>query len=201
MAANVLTLDSAKQANITLVEGEKGHTSLYITLVALRAGRRQGSASTKNRSEVSGSGKKLWNQKGTGNARMGSRRSPIWKGGGVVFGPRPRDYGKDVNQKERRLALRRALTLRIIDGDILTVDNVVTDGKTKSFLAAHAGITTAKKVLYIGMFDQPTVLSARNLDGVRLAHPLYINAEDLLNFEKVVFTSEALAIVAKRTTP
>src|SRR5262249_7283760 len=120
MSANVLTIETAKEAKLNLVEEPgKGRQALHNTIVAYRANRRSGTASTKNRSEVAGSGKKLWKQKGTGRARMGSRRSPIWVGGAVVFGPRPRDYSKTIPKKVKRLALRRALTERVKDGDVL----------------------------------------------------------------------------------
>src|ERR1700761_739783 len=98
--ANVLTIEEAKQANLNLVEeGSKGRQALHNAVVAYRANRRSGTACTKTRGEVAGRGKKLWKQKGTGRARMGSRRSPIWVGGGVVFGPRPRDYSKTIPKK------------------------------------------------------------------------------------------------------
>ena len=130
MSAQVLTADAAKAAQINLTEGHQGSQALHETVVAYRANRRQGTACTKNRSEVSGSGKKLWNQKGTGNARMGSKRSPIWSGGGVVFGPRPRDYSKKTPKNVKKLALRAALTARINDGAVLTTGAfAIADGK------------------------------------------------------------------------
>jgi len=155
MSAQVLTADAAKAAQINLTEGHQGSQALHETVVAYRANRRQGTACTKNRSEVSGSGKKLWNQKGTGNARMGSKRSPIWSGGGVVFGPRPRDYSKKTPKNVKKLALRAALTARINDGAVLTTGEfAITDGKTKSFISAVNQLSNAKNVLVIGnQFD------------------------------------------------
>jgi large subunit ribosomal protein L4 len=200
MATTVLTIESAQKANLRLVEGDKGQQSLYVTLVNYRRNRRSGTASTKNRSEVSGSGKKLWNQKGTGNARMGSIRSPIWRGGGIVFGPRPRDYHRDLPRKIVRLALRRALTLRIADGDVLTIPSIsIPDGKTKSFLAVHRAITDVKKVVYVSIAEASTILSIRNVPNVRLISPHVVNAEHLLDCDKVILTPDALEVLVART--
>src|SRR6187431_3583665 len=117
MAANILTVDAAKQANIDVIVNGRGTQALHDTIVALRAGRRSGSANTKTKAEVNLSGAKPWKQKGTGRARAGYKSSPVWVGGGVVFGPHPRDYSKKISKKTRRIALRKALSLRIIAGD------------------------------------------------------------------------------------
>jgi len=201
MAANVLTIEEAKQAKINLVEeASKGRQALHNAVVAYRANRRSGTACTKTRGEVAGSGKKLWKQKGTGRARMGSRRSPIWVGGGVVFGPRPRDYSKAIPKKLKRLALRRALTERVKDGDVLTTTTFsVADGKTKTFVHALKGLTEATKVLVLGKFDDLTFRSARNVPTVLLFSATDVNSEQLLNFDKIVVTSEALETLAERT--
>ena len=201
MAANVLTIEEAKQAKLNLVEeGSKGRQALHNAVVAYRANRRSGTACTKTRGEVSGSGKKLWKQKGTGRARMGSRRSPVWVGGGVVFGPRPRDYSKVIPKKLKRLALRRALTERVKDGDVLTTANfAVEDGKTKTFVKTLQGLTDAAKVLVLGKFDDLTFRSARNVPTVLLFSATDVNSEQLLNFDKIVVTNEALETLAQRT--
>lgn len=201
MPANVLSIDSAKQANLNLVDGHQGKQALNDVLVAYRANRRQGNACTKSRAEVSGSGKKLWGQKGTGNARMGSKRSPIWTGGGVVFGPKPRDYSKKVTKNTKKLALRTALTARINDGAVLTVDSfTVADGKTKSFVAAVAGLATGRNVLIVGQnFDDVTFRSGRNVQNVQLISADDVNAEHLLRYAQVIVTTEALSTLAKRT--
>ena len=200
MSATVLSLDAAKQANLNLVEGHKGKQALHETLVAYRANRRQGNAHTKNRSEVSGSGKKLWGQKGTGNARMGSKRSPIWSGGGVVFGPRTRDYSKTTTKNTRKLALRAALTARIADGAVATIPGLsVADGKTKSFVSTVKSLSKAAKVLVVGSFDENTFRSARNVQSVQLISAEDVNAEQLLNFPQVLVTTEALTTLARRT--
>lgn len=201
MSATILSADAAKAANIQLTEGYKGSQALNDTLVAYRANRRQGNAHTKNRSEVSGSGKKLWNQKGTGNARMGSKRSPIWSGGGVVFGPRNTTvWAKKTTKATRKLALRTALTARINDGAVATIPGLsVADGKTKSFVSAVKGLTKAEKLLVIGSFDENTFRSARNVQSVQLISAEDVNAEQLLNFPQVLVTTEALTTLARRT--
>lgn len=201
MSAQVLTADAAKAAQINLTEGHQGSQALHETVVAYRANRRQGTACTKNRSEVSGSGKKLWNQKGTGNARMGSKRSPIWSGGGVVFGPRPRDYSKKTLKNVKKLALRAALTARINDGAVLTVgDFAIADGKTKTFISAVSKLSTAKNVLLLGnKFDEITFRSARNVQNVQLMAASDVNAENLLRYQAIVVAGDALQTLAQRT--
>ena len=201
MSANVLTIEAAKEAKLNLVEEPgKGRQALHNTLVAYRANRRSGTACTKIRGEVQGSGKKLWKQKGTGNARMGSRRSPIWVGGAVVFGPRPRDYSKTIPKKVKRLALRKALTERIKDGDVLSASELsISDGKTKTFVQTLRGLTDSAKVLVLGKFDEPTFRSARNVQNVLLYAPQDVNAEHLLNYDKIIVTGDALQTLAERT--
>lgn len=202
MSATILSAEAAKQANIQLTEGYKGSQALNDALVAYRSNRRQGNAHSKNRSEVAGSGKKLWNQKGTGNARMGSKRSPIWKGGGVVFGPRnTRNYKKVIPKGTKKLALRAALTSRILDGEVLTTNSFqIADGKTKSFIATVNALTSAKNVLVIGKgFDELTFRAARNVQNVQLISADDVNAEHLLLFRSVVVTGDALETLAKRT--
>ncbi len=201
MSATVLSIDAAKQANLNLVDGHKGKQALHETVVAYRANRRQGNAHTKNRSEVAGSGKKLWNQKGTGNARMGSKRSPIWSGGGVVFGPRNTTvWAKKTTKATRKLALRTALTARIKDGAILTIPGLsVADGKTKTFVSTVKGLSSAEKLLVIGSFDENTFRSARNVQSVQLISADDVNAEQLLNYPQVLVTADALTTLARRT--
>lgn len=201
MSAQVLTADAAKAAQINLTEGHQGSQALHETVVAYRANRRQGTACTKNRSEVSGSGKKLWNQKGTGNARMGSKRSPIWSGGGVVFGPRPRDYSKKTPKNVKKLALRAALTARINDGAVLTTEHfAIADGKTKSFVSAVSKLSNAKNVLVIGnQFDEVTFRAARNVQNVQLIAASDVNAENLLRYQAIVVAGDALQTLAQRT--
>lgn len=200
MAAGIFTAEAAKQANLNLTDDpEKGRQAMHDVVVALQANRRSGTACTKRRGEVAGSGKKLWKQKGTGNARMGSRRSPIWSGGATVWGPRPRDFSKITTKKTRQLALRASLSARINGGDVILVDGIAVGGKTKDFVSAVNAITDAKKILIIGSFDDKTYLAARNVANVQLVRAEEVNTEHLLNYAKVVITNGALEILARRT--
>jgi len=201
MASNVLTVEGAKQANLQLVEGRKGQQALHDVIVAYRANRRQGNASTKSRAEVAGSGKKLWKQKGTGRARMGSARSPIWVGGGVVFGPKPRDYSKKVTKSVKTLAFRTALSSRINAGDVLTTESfAIADGKTKSFIKSIETYTEATKVLVIASkFDELTFRSGRNIQKVLLMSADEVNAEHLLAYDKIIIVNDAFETLARRT--
>jgi large subunit ribosomal protein L4 len=201
MASNVLTVEGAKQANLQLVEGRKGQQALHDVIVAYRANRRQGNASTKSRAEVAGSNKKLWKQKGTGRARMGSVRSPIWSGGGVVFGPKPRDYSKKVTKSVKTLAFRTALTSRITAGDVFSTDTFsIADGKTKTFVKAIEAYTDNAKVLVIANgFDEMTFRSGRNVQGVLLMSADEVNSEHLLFYNKIIITADAFETLARRT--
>lgn len=202
MSANILTPDAAKQASINLVdEKRKGLQALHETIVAYRSNRRQGNASTKSRAEVAGSGKKLWRQKGTGRARMGSARSPIWRGGGVVWGPKPRDYSKKLLPKVKSLAFRKALSCRIEDGDVLVTSSLaIADGKTKTFIKTVGALTDAIKVLILGdKFDDLTYRSARNVEKVLLFPASDVTAEQLLNCQKIIIVGSALETLARRT--
>ena len=202
MSADILTAAAAKDASFNLVEDKsKGLHALHETIVAYRANRRRGTACTKSRAEVAGSGKKLWRQKGTGRARMGSARSPIWRGGGVVWGPKPRDYSKKTNIKVKALAFRKALSVRIEDGDVLVTSSlVIQDAKTKTFVKTLRALTDAKKVLILGdHLDERTVRSARNVPKVEIIPANIVNAEHLLNYEKIIIVGSALEILAKRT--
>jgi large subunit ribosomal protein L4 len=201
MSAKVLTKAAAKEAKIDMIEGGRGTQAVHDVVVAMRAARRSGTANTKTKAEVDLSGSKPWRQKGTGRARAGYASSPIWRGGGVVFGPKPRDYTKKVSKTLRRLAFRKALSERIAAGDVLTVDKfAVTEIKTKSFVDLVKKATDARKVLLISdSFDEKTQKSARNVKPVTLVTATDVNTEQLLAFEKIVVTSKALEKLAERT--
>ena len=202
MSATVLTLDAAKKANLAVIENGKGSQAVHEVVVALRAARRSGTANTRTKAEVNLSGAKPWRQKGTGRARAGYKSSPVWVGGGVVFGPKPRDYSKKVSKTVRKLALRKALSARIAAGDVLVVDGfAVKEPKTKQFVRALKAITPEEKVLIVGTsFEAPTLLAARNVQPARLITSAEVNTELLLAFKKVVLTREALDQLAKRTS-
>lgn len=201
MSAKVLTADAAKKANIELIEGGRGTQAVHDVVVAMRAARRSGTASTKTKATVSGSGSKPWKQKGTGRARAGYKSSPVWRGGGVVFGPHPRDYTKKVPKSTRRLAFLKALSSRIDAGDVLTLDSFSVEGiKTKSFIALVKKQTDARKVLIVSdSFDENTYKSARNVKPIHLTTASELNTEQLLAFNKILITNAALEALAKRT--
>jgi large subunit ribosomal protein L4 len=194
MSAKVLTKAGAKEAKLDLIEDGRGTQAVHDTVVAMRAARRSGSANSKTKAEVDLSGAKPWRQKGTGRARAGYKSSPIWRGGGVVFGPKPRDYSKKVGKSVRRLAFRKALSERINAGDVLTIDKfVVSELKTKAFVDLLRKQTDA--------FDEKTYKSARNVKLVKLSIAADVNTEQLLAFQKILITEKALEKLAERTRP
>jgi large subunit ribosomal protein L4 len=158
---------------------------------------RQGTACAKTRAEVRGGGRKPWKQKGTGRARAGSIRSPLWRGGGVIFGPKPKDYNMKMNRKERRLALRTAVMSRI--DDTIVVQDFATNlaqPKTKEFVQAMArwGVEAGSKVLIIvAAVEDNTLLSIRNIGNVKMISASGLNVFDLLNADQIVATAEAIA--------
>ena len=201
MSAKVLTKTAAKEAKIEMIEGGRGAQAVHETVVAMRAARRSGSANTKTKAEVNLSGAKPWRQKGTGRARAGYKSSPIWRGGGVVFGPKPRDYSKKVAKSVRRLAFQKALSERISAGDVLTIDKFnVSEIKTKAFVSLVKKAVDARNVLLISdAFDENTYKSARNVPSVTLATASDVNTEQLLRFNKILVTANALQKLAERT--
>jgi large subunit ribosomal protein L4 len=202
MSAKVLTKAAAKEAKIDLIENGRGTQAVQDAVVAMRAARRSGSANTKTKAQVDLSGSKPWRQKGTGRARAGYASSPVWRGGGVVFGPKPRDYTKKISKSTRRLAFQKALSERINAGDVLTVDKfAVTEVKTKAFVALVKKATDARKVLIISdSFEENFYKSARNVRSVHLATATDVNTEQLLAFNKILVTPQALEKLAERTS-
>ena len=201
MSANTLTIEAANAAGVVTVGPEKGSQAVHDLVTAYRANRRTGSANTKTRGEVAGNNRKIYRQKGTGNARHGDHQSPIFVGGGVVFGPRPCDYSKKVNKSTRKLALRRVLGDIITGGKVVTVPSFsIEDGKTKSFVAAVSEIAEGKKILIIAdSFDEMTQRAGRNVAEVLLMSAAEVNVEQLLDARKVVIVDSAMEIIANRT--
>ena len=201
MAGKVFTVAAAKKANFDIIEDRRGTQAVHEVITAMRANRRSGSASTKTRGEVKATNKKPWRQKGTGRARAGRSSSPIWRGGGVVFGPRPRSYAKHTNKSTKRLAFRKALSERIAAGDVVIVPSFeVADGKTKSFVTAVQDVVEGRKVLIIGKdFTDSTYLSGRNHQATLLMSAAEVNTEQLLYHNKIVVVKDALDILATRT--
>jgi large subunit ribosomal protein L4 len=200
MSVTVLTIAAAREANIEVIENGRGTQAVHDVVVAMRANRRSGSANTKTKAEVAYSGKKPWRQKGTGRARAGYASSVIWAGGGVVFGPKPRDYSKKASKNVKRLALLKALSSRIIAGDVLVTEEIkMTTPKTKEFVTFLKSQTEADKVLVISThFDEVTYKAARNVQPILLNTASEVNTEQLLAFQKIIVTNEALAKLAER---
>lgn len=167
---------------------------LYEAVVMQQASQRQGTHSTKTRGEVRGGGKKPWRQKGTGRARHGSIRSPIWVGGGVTFGPTPRSYGYKMPKKQRRLALKSALSSKVNDENILVVEELSLETpKTKEMKQVLAGLSSDAKVLVVTAdYNDAVALSVRNLPGVKFVTADGVNVLDLLNHKKLIITQDAV---------
>ncbi|MFK5921305.1 MAG: 50S ribosomal protein L4 [Verrucomicrobiota bacterium] len=201
MAGTVLTVAAAKKSNVDVIVDRRGTQAVHEVITAMRANRRCGSANTKTRGEVKATNKKPWRQKGTGRARAGRSSSPIWRGGGVVFGPRARSYAKQTNKSTKRLAFRKALSERIIAGDVIIVPSFeVKDGKTKSFVAAVNSVVEARKTLIIGLdFTDSTFLSGRNVAKTLLMSAAEVNTENLLYFDKIIVVGDALSVLSTRT--
>ena len=169
---------------------------VHLAVVAQLANKRQGTQKAKTRSEVSGGGRKPWRQKGTGHARQGSTRSPQWKGGGVVFAPPPRDYTIRLNKKEKRAALKSALTSRVQDNKFIVVDELKFDEiKTKKFQGVMDSLKVNKALVVLADNDRNTVLSARNVADVKTAQVDSINVYDILKYNTVVATKAAVASI------
>src|SRR5262245_53580183 len=155
------------------VEADKGSQAVHDVVVAYMAAQRSGTACTKTMGEVAGSGKKPWRQKGTGRARAGSFASPLWRGGGVVFGPKPRDYTKKVSKKTKQLALRKALTERVNAGEVTVLDDLKLDSpKTKGFLSILKGLNVSGTTLLVADHgNENLMLASRNVQAVELTSP------------------------------
>lgn len=179
------------------VFGAKVNEHLVHQAVVLQlANNRQGTQKAKTRSEVSGGGRKPWRQKGTGHARQGSTRSPQWTGGGVVFAPVPRDYEIKMNKKERRLALKSALTSRVQENKLIVLDDLKLDeAKTKAMQAVLNNLNVSKAMVVLADNDQNVVLSARNIPNVITALPNTINVYDVLKYNTVILTKSAVASI------
>ncbi len=178
-----------------VLELEKGEQAVHDAVVAFLAGMRAGTAKTKTRAEVRGGGTKPFRQKGNGRARAGSRRNPVWTGGGVAFGPVPRSFAKKVNKKVLQLALKRAFSGRVVDGDVVVVDKfALADHKTKSAVAIFKNLKIADGtiLLNIAEYDEATCCATGNLQNVALRGADSVNTYDLLLCNKVVFTKDAL---------
>ena len=169
---------------------------VHLAVVRQLANNRQGTQKAKTRSEVSGGGRKPWRQKGTGHARQGSTRSPQWTGGGVVFAPTPRDYSVKMNKKERRLALKSALTSRVQENKLIVLDDLKLDEvKTKAMQNVLNNLNVSKAMVVLADNDANVVLSARNIPDVITALPNTINVYDVLKYNTVILTKASAAAI------
>src|SRR2546422_2330504 len=188
------------QVSVALVEGGRGTQAVHDVIVAYQANQRSGTASTKTMGEVAGTGKKPWRQKGTGRARAGSFRSPLWRGGGVVFGPKPRDFGRKVSKSTKQLALRKALSERLKSGDVVVVDDLKLDSpKTKEFVGVLNALQVEGTTLVVASArDRNLSLASRNIPEVELATSDSLNTYQVLRFGKLLFTRSAFEKVEQR---
>ena len=169
---------------------------MHMAVVQQLANKRQGTQKAKTRSEVSGGGRKPWRQKGTGHARQGSTRAPQWTGGGVVFAPTPRDYSFKLNKKEKRAALKSALTSRVQENKFIVVDEMnFGEIKTKNFQNMLNNLSVAKALVVLEEGNTNAVLSARNIAGVKTAATNTINVYDILKYNTVIVTKAAVATI------
>ncbi len=169
---------------------------VHLAVVQYLANKRQGTQKAKTRSEVSGGGRKPWRQKGTGHARQGSTRAPQWTGGGIVFAPVPRDYSFKMNKKEKRLALKSALTTRVQENKLIVLDELkFAEIKTKNMQKVLDNLKVDKALVVIADNDQNVVLSARNIADVKMAQTGTINVFDILKYNTVIVTKAAAAAI------
>jgi len=188
------------EVKFPMIENGRGTQAVHDVVVAYRAAQRSGTACTKNVGEVAGSNKKPWKQKGTGRARAGSNQSPLWPGGGVVFGPRPRDFSKKVSKKTKQLALRKALSERLKAGDVVVVDDLkLGSPKTKDFIGVISKLELKGTTLVISSgIDKNLTLASRNLEKVTLTTSDSLNTYDVLRPDKLLFTKSAFEKVEAR---
>ncbi len=188
------------EVKFAVIEDGKGTQAVHDTVVAYQAAQRSGTASTKTMGEVAGSGKKPWRQKGTGRARAGSFASPLWVGGGVTFGPKPRDFAKKVNARTKQLALRKALSERLKAGDVVVVDDLkLGSPKTREMVGVIAALALKGKTLIVATGpDKNLTLASRNVPDLALTTSEALNTYDVLRPDKLLFTRSAFEKVEAR---
>jgi len=180
------------EVKFPLIENGKGTQAVHDTVVAYQAAQRMGTACTKNVGDVAGTNKKPWRQKGTGRARAGSFQSPLWRGGGVVFGPKPRDFTKKVSHSTKQLALRKAMSERLRAGDVVVVDDLkLGSAKTKEFAGVLSALELKGSALIVAAADKNLTLASRNVPDVALTTCEVLNTYDVLRPDKLVFTRNA----------
>lgn len=176
---------------------EPNDNVVYDAVILAQASLRQGTHKVKTRSEVRGGGRKPWRQKKTGNARQGSIRSPQWKGGGIVFGPTPRSYDKKQNKKERRLALRSALSYKVNDNELIAIDNfAIETSKTKDMISIMSNIKANKSTLIVvNDLTDNLVLASRNLSDVKVITAKEVNTFDVITYDYLVIAEDAIRVL------
>ncbi len=182
------------------LELKRGAQAVHDAVTAFRAAQRSGTASTLSKGEVAGSNRKPWRQKGTGRARAGLRQSPVWRGGGVAFGPRPRSYTKGLNKKVSRLAFRRALSDRLAEGAVCVIEAFPFEApKTKTFMALLESLKLDRPLLVVvDARDENTALSARNVIGVEVEIASCVNVYQLLRYPRILVSRAAFAVLQAR---
>ena len=169
---------------------------VHMAVVSQLANKRQGTQSAKTRSEVSGGGRTPWRQKGTGHARQGSTRAPQWTGGGIVFAPKPRDYSFKMNKKEKNLALKSVLTSKVAEDKLIVLDSISFDEiKTKKMVAVLNNLKADKALVVLNDNDKNVILSAKNIPDVKTALTNTINVYDILKYDKLIVTKDAVATI------
>ena len=188
------------EVKFAMFENGRGTQAVHDTVTAYRAAQRMGTAKAKNAGEVAGTNKKPWKQKGTGRARAGSFQSPVWVGGGVTFGPRPRDFTKKISKNTKALALRKALTERLKMGDVVIVDDLkLASAKTKDFVKVIDTLElTGTTLIVSGEANANLTRAARNICGVTLTTGDSLNTYDVLRPDKLLFTKSAFETVEAR---
>ncbi len=197
---SVLNMEGSEVGKIKLNDAifgvEINEHLVHQAVVAQLANNRQGTQKAKTRSEVRGGGRKPWRQKGTGHARQGSIRAPQWTGGGVVFAPTPRDYSKKMNKKEKRIALKSALTSRVEEGKFIVLDELKFDApKTKEFAKVMENVKAEKALVVLNDNDTNVVKSAANIPTVKTASTNTINVYDILKYDTVIVTQDAVKTI------
>ena len=188
------------EVKFEMIENGRGTQAVHDTVTAYRAAQRMGTACTKTVGDVSGSNKKPWKQKGTGRARAGSNQSPLWPGGGVVFGPKPRSYAKKVNVRTKQLSLRKALTERLKAGDVIIVDDIkLASPKTKEFVSVMSALGIKGSTLIVAAGANDNLLRAsRNIEKVSMTTSDTLNTYDVLRPNHLLFTKSAFEKVEAR---
>jgi large subunit ribosomal protein L4 len=199
---NLLNLNGEKikdiKLNETIFDIEPNDKVLNDAIILARASLRQGTHNTKTRDEVRGGGRKPWRQKGTGRARQGSIRAVQWRGGGIAFGPKPRDYSLKMNQKERRLALKSALAYKANENNILVLDNIaLTSSKTKDVIKIFENLKLIdkKSLIVVKELEESLILATRNLGNIIVMEPNELNVLDIVAADVLIITEDALKII------